>query len=192
MLFENREHAWPWGLLSGKWLSVASGGEEDGMRSLSIPIKISGVVLGVAVVLAIIGLGKVKNTATQTSSTAAIKAPQPGAIPPCNGSYLGSSAGQSASQVNQHPHSVTLSWNAALPASNSPLDAIKGYYVYRSLKSRTYAEGNRISESLLRGTQCVDTAVQPRKTYFYVVKAVTEGGRQSSASVEIRAEVPFP
>ncbi len=87
---------------------------------------------------------------------------------------------------------MTLSWNATAPASNSPKDAIKGYYVYRSLTSKTYTESNRISESPVHGTRCVDITVEPRKTYFYVVKALTEGGTLSGSSSEIRAVVPFP
>jgi len=64
--------------------------------------------------------------------------------------------------------------------------------VYRSQKPHMYDESNRISDSTLRGTRCVDTNVEPRKTYFYVVKAVTEGGKQSGSSIEIKAVVPSP
>jgi hypothetical protein len=162
------------------------------VRNSSIPFKISTVVLGVVVLLPIICLGQAGNKATPTPSTEAAKTPLPVDIPLCNGASSGATAGHATSQANLHPHSVRLSWNAALPASNSPRDAIKGYYVYRSLASHTYAEGNRISESLVRGTQCVDTTVDPQKTYFYVVKAVTEGGEQSGSSIEIRAVVPSP
>jgi hypothetical protein len=162
------------------------------VRSLSIQVKILVVILGLVAFLAMIGLGYVSNKATQTPSTRAKALPRPRDVPLCSGASLGSSAGQAPSPVNLHPHSVTLSWNAALPKSNSPLDVIKGYYVYRSLTSHTYSEANRISESPLRRTQCVDTTVGPRKTYFYVVKTVTEGGRQSDSSIEIKAEVPFP
>jgi len=161
------------------------------MRSLSIPVKVW-VVLGGVVFLAMFSVGQVKSNPPQASSAGATKATQdPGDLPPCSGAPPGSSVGRSPS-ANLHPHSVTLSWKAALPASNSPRDVIKGYYVYRSLTSRRYAEGSRISKSLLRGTQCVDTTVNPKKTYFYVVKAVTEGGTQSDSSTEIKAVIPFP
>jgi hypothetical protein len=163
------------------------------MKSLSIPIKISGAaVLAVVVFLTMSGMGQVKNQATQTPSLGGAKAlPRPGDIPLCNGAS-GSSLGHAPSQVNPHPHSVTLSWNAAVPASHSLRDAIKGYYVYRSLRSHTYAESDRMSELPLQGTRCVDTGVKPRKTYFYAVKAVTEDGRRSGSSIEIKAMVPFP
>jgi hypothetical protein len=162
------------------------------MGNLSIRVKISTVFLGVVVLLPMICLGQVGNKATPSPSTEAAKVSQPGDIPLCSGAPSGASAGHAPSQGNLHPHLVTLSWNAALPTSNSPQDAIKGYYVYRSLTSHTYAEGNRISQSLVRGTQCVDTTVEPKKTYFYVVKAVTEGGEQSGSSIEIKAIVPSP
>jgi hypothetical protein len=163
------------------------------VRSLSISVKASVVVLAGVVFLPVIALGQVKNNQPQTSITGAAKPGSlPGDIPLCNGPSSGSSAGNAPSRVNPHPHSVTLSWKAAVPASNSPRDAIKGYYVYRSFTSSKYAEGSRISESLLPGTQCVDTTVKPRKTYFYVVKAVTEAGKQSDSSIEIKAVIPSP
>ncbi len=150
-------------------------------------------VFTVIVCLTLNGMGQVKNKDTQTPSPGSAKAqPLPPDIPLCNETAIGSSAGQTPSQVNPHPHSVTLSWNAAIPVSHSPQDAIKGYYVYRSLTSHTYAESDRISPSPLKGTKCVDTTVEPHKTYFYVVKAVAEGGAQSGASSEIKAAVPFP
>lgn len=167
------------------WLEIQQ------MRRLSL--KIAAAVFAVVVCLTIGGTGQVKNKDTRTPSPGSAKAqPQTPEIPPCNGALASSSAGHAPSQVNPHPHSVTLSWNAAVPASNAPRDAIKGYYVYRSLASHTYAESDRISPSPLRGTRCVDTTVEPRKTYFYVVKAVTEGGAQSGSSSEIKAVVPFP
>jgi len=161
------------------------------VRNLSIPVEISTVVLGLVVLLPIICLGQVGNKTTPTPGTEATKAP-PGDIQQCNGASSRAAGGHAPSQGTLHPHSVTLSWNAAVPASNSPRDAVKGYYVYRSFASHTYAEGNRISGSLVRGTQCVDTTVDPQKTYFYVVKAVTEGGEQSGSSIEIKAVVPSP
>jgi hypothetical protein len=114
------------------------------------------------------------------------------AILPCSGTLSSSSPGQTPASANSPSHSVTLTWNAAVPASTPPRDAIKGYYVYRSLTSHQYGEGDRMNHAPLRATQCVDATVEPRKTYFYVVKSVTEGGRQSDSSAEIKAVVPFP
>jgi hypothetical protein len=170
---------------------VRDSSEKAGMKNLSIRISVWGAVL--AVFLNVNFTGQVKNQATPTPGLSGAKAARPPAdIPPCSGASSGWSSGQAPSLVNPHPHSVTLSWNAAVPASNSPRDAIKGYNVYRSPTSHTYNEGNRISETPLRGTRCVDATVEPRKTYFYVVKTVTEGGEQSGSSIEIKAVVPFP
>jgi hypothetical protein len=111
-------------------------------------------------------------------------------IPPCGGNSA--RAGESlAATAKQHAHSVTLSWNAAVPKSKSAGDAIKGYYVYRSSHPHNFGEQNRIS-ALLSATNCIDTTVAPGKTYFYTVKAISGGGKQSAASQEIKAVVPFP
>lgn len=164
------------------------------IRRLWIPVGFLGAVLGIVVSLAMASLGQGKNKAAQTPGSGAAKAatPEPSDIPLCTGASSVSSTERVPASGNPHPHSVTLSWNAALPASNSPRDLIKGYYVYRSLVSHTYTEGDRITASALPGTQCVDTAVEPRKTYFYIVRAVTDGGMQSGSSIEIKAVVPFP
>jgi hypothetical protein len=159
-------------------------------------MKITGKVargfLRVVVILALSSLGQACNHAKQTSGLTeeAKQASQPVEIPACNG--LGPSSARAPSQGNPHPHSVTLSWNAAVPASSSPRDAIKGYYVFRSPTSQTYGASNRISQTPVTGTRCIDSNVEARTTYFYIVRAVTEGGKQSGYSPEIKAVVPFP
>jgi hypothetical protein len=158
------------------------------MRSLSIRGKVSQAVLAVVLFLSVISGDHAQNASTGTAKAP----PRTEDIPLCNGRSLGGSEGHARSTANPHAHVVTLSWKAAVPKSNSPQEAIQGYYVYRRLTSQTYAESNRISESPVRATQCADTTVDPQKTYFYVVKAVTVGGKQSSASAEIKAVVPFP
>jgi hypothetical protein len=161
--------------------------------SLPISLKVPPMILGIVILASVSGAGQVRSRGMQTPSLARPKdSPQATEIPPCTGSPIHSPSGHAPSQISPHPHSVTLSWNATVPTSSSPRDAIKGYSVYRSLTSHIYAESNRISESLVRGTQCVDSAVRPRKTYFYAVRAVTEEGRQSTFSIEIKAVVPFP
>jgi hypothetical protein len=163
-----------------------------------MPIGVSGAILGIVVFLNVSVMGQVKTSQGKTqvpptpSLGGAAAERQPGDVPQCNGASSASSHGPASSHGNLHRHSVTLSWNAAVPGSSSPRDAIKGYNVYRSLTPQAYSESNRISKSPLQGTQCVDATVQPRKTYFYIVKAVTESGKQSGSSVEIKAEIPFP
>jgi hypothetical protein len=162
------------------------------MKSLSIPIKVTIAVLGVALLLGMAGMLKEKKQRQPLSVGVDNSAPQTADAPPCTGISSRPSADDSTLSLSAHPHSVTLSWYPVFPKSTSPRDAIKGYYVYRSLTSQTYPENTRISEAPLRGTRCVDTNVEPRKTYFYVVKAVTEAGKQSGSSAEIQAVVPFP
>jgi hypothetical protein len=87
---------------------------------------------------------------------------------------------------------VTLSWKTSVPQSSSKQDAILGYNVYRSLKSNKYNVTNRINEKPLPGTQCIDTDVEPRKTYFYVVKAVAASGKESDPTTQVTAKIPFP
>jgi len=158
---------------------------------MKITSKISHGFLRVVVIVVLSSMGQACNHARQTSSPEEAKAaPQTVDIPACNGSGL--SGAHAPSQANPHPHSVTLSWNTAVPASKSPRDAIKGYYVYRSLTSQTYRESNRISEVPVKGIRCIDSNVEARATYFYIVRAVTEGGKQSGSSLEIKAVVPFP
>jgi hypothetical protein len=76
-------------------------------------------------------------------------------------------------------HSVTLSWKA----STSP---IVGYNVYRRGTSGVV----KLNLEPITATRYVDSTVQPGETYFYVTKAVSAMGTESTASNEIRAEVP--
>ena len=57
-------------------------------------------------------------------------------------------AGSAAS--SSKPHSVRLSWNPSIPASNSPGDAIQGYNVYRRKPGKEY---EKINIDLIRGTR---------------------------------------
>jgi len=85
---------------------------------------------------------------------------------------------------------VILSWKASVPQSSLKPDAIRGYNVYRSLNSNKYNDQDRINSKPVPGTQCVDTTVEPRRTYFYVVKAIAVNGRESSSSNEAKAPIP--
>jgi hypothetical protein len=160
------------------------------MRYFANPVRISGMLLGVCTALTVSAISQI-SAPTQASSSLAPVAGHPEAIPSCSGSTPGPSAAHAA-QASPAPHSVTLSWKASIPASKSQPDAIQGYYVYRSLKSQTYPESSRISFSPVLGTVCVDTTVEPRTTYYYVVKAVSQTGTKSGLSNETKAVVPSP
>jgi len=155
------------------------------MRSPAIPMMVVGPLLLVVAMLSVAGIIHVRNHGV--ASSAIFAAARSADLPPCNGLQ-----GSASAQPGPHPHSVTLSWNAAVPASSSALDTIKGYYVYRSVESQTYSESNRLSQSVLAGTRCVDTTVEAQKTYFYVVEAIAAGGKRSGFSVEVKAVVPSP
>jgi hypothetical protein len=161
------------------------------MRTLSISVRVAARVLGLAILLGFTGTAGIEARQARVPAGAQA-APLTDPAPSCTGVPVKPTAGPARAATASHPHSVTLSWNAALPTSNSLRDAISGYYVYRSLKSHAYPENSRISQVPLPGTRCVDSSVDAGETYFYTVKSVTEGAKQSSSSIEIRAVVPFP
>jgi len=160
------------------------------MRRSSNPIRILGTLLAVVLSLAISGIAQVSGQLPHAPTEgAATTAPPAQEVPPCASTLSSSSAGRASSRVNPSAHSVTLSWKASVPKSSSKQDAIQGYNVYRSLKSNKYGDRNRINAKPLPGTQCVDTAVETRKTYFYVVKAVAGSGRESGPSNQAKAVI---
>lgn len=101
---------------------------------------------------------------------------------------------QSSPQKTGH-HSVTLSWQGSAPSSNFDSKAV-GYCLYRS-KEQNAAKQNatcshceQVNSIPLADTRCVDDFVEDGATYYYVVTAINNKGRISSASNEIRARVP--
>jgi hypothetical protein len=88
---------------------------------------------------------------------------------------------RTASAPSGRQHSVTLSWKA----STSP---IVGYNVYRRGTSGVV----KLNFEPITGTSYVDSMVQPGQTYFYVTKAVSAKGTESTGSNEVRVDVPSP
>jgi hypothetical protein len=86
-------------------------------------------------------------------------------------------------------HTVTLSWNASVPASPLPRDAVIGYIVYRSAKSHDTG-APPINIRRLTDTACVDMQVAPGAVYYYVTRAVSASGAISGPSNEVRVQVP--
>jgi len=76
-------------------------------------------------------------------------------------------------------HGVNLSWKAST-------SAVVGYNVYRRGTSGLV----KLNVEPVAGTSYVDHTVQPGQTYFYVTKAVNAKGSESTASNEIRADIP--
>jgi hypothetical protein len=96
------------------------------------------------------------------------------------------------------PHSVTLTWNASLPASTASRDAISGYNVYRSVTLPVaIVEANRINCAFVTITSCVDNSVAAGQTYYYVatalVVAASGSAKESAASQPaLKVTVPIP
>ena len=78
-------------------------------------------------------------------------------------------------------HSVALSWKAG---ANSH---VVSYSVYRStIAGSSYG----LAASAIGGTTYNDQSVQPATTYYYVLTAVDDQGRESVYSAEARAVIP--
>ncbi len=88
---------------------------------------------------------------------------------------------RSASGPAGRQHSVNLLWKA----STSP---VVGYNVYRRGPSGVV----KLNLEPITGTSYVDRTVQPGQTYFYVTKAVSPKGTESTASNEVRVDIPPP
>ncbi len=162
------------------------------MRCCFNPTRILATLLAAVLSFAICGIAQVSEHLPHAPTKGvATMAPPTQEIPPCASPSPNSSAGPALSQPNPKAHFVTLSWKASVPRSSSKPDAIQGYNVYRSLKSNQYGNAIKVNTNPLPGTQCVDTAVKPRTTYFYVVKAVANG-KESGPSNQAAAPVPFP
>jgi hypothetical protein len=83
--------------------------------------------------------------------------------------------------------SVRLSWDASVPASKSPVDAINGYDIYRREPGKQY---EKINLEVILGTSCVDRSVKAGQTYQYQAVAVSAQGTVSKPSNVAKATVP--
>jgi len=84
-----------------------------------------------------------------------------------------------ASSVRQH--SVTLSWKAST-------SAVAGYNVYRRSTSGLI----KLNSLPVTGTSYLDSTVQAGQTYYYMTRAVSSKGTESTTSTEVRVGVPSP
>ena len=80
-------------------------------------------------------------------------------------------------------HCVSLSWTDSDPE-------IAGYNVYRSTQSG--GPYDKLNGSLVSLTTWNDSAVQPGRSYYYVLTAVASSGAESAYSVEASAAIPNP
>jgi len=82
------------------------------------------------------------------------------------------------------PHGVTLTWKAP-PATTGVV--VSGYNVYRSTSAAGPFE--KVA-SRVAGPPYEDRMVERGRTYFYVVTAVNEVGRESEYTARAQARVP--
>jgi hypothetical protein len=80
-------------------------------------------------------------------------------------------------------HSVSLTWKASS-------SSVAGYNVYRGAKSG--GPYTKLNSSADTATLYTDSAVSAGSTYYYVTKAVSSAGAESTASNEVKAAVPTP
>jgi fibronectin type 3 domain-containing protein len=93
-------------------------------------------------------------------------------------------SGLAVSYLTPKPHRVVLRWVAPAP---SPGSRVTGYNIYRS----TTSGGPYVKiASLVPGLSYTDGIVSRGRTYFYVVTAVDQEGRESRFSGEIKAVIP--
>ncbi len=82
------------------------------------------------------------------------------------------------------PHWVTLTWDAPKPSAGVE---VASYNIYRSTTS-----GGPFARlaSKVPGPPYDDHLVNSGRTYYYVVTAVDNSGRESGYSAEIQAKIP--
>jgi hypothetical protein len=83
--------------------------------------------------------------------------------------------------ISGRSHSVTLTWN---PSGSG----IFGYNLYRS--SEPGGHYRKLNESVIQGRTFTDPLVENGANYYYVVRAIDAGGRESSNSNEVLVKIP--
>jgi hypothetical protein len=98
-----------------------------------------------------------------------------------------------------NPRTVRLTWNANPTTANPGTNAV-GYCLYRATTQKTFKtildckNCELVTKFAVTGPDlgCIDNVTQPGKTYYYVVAAINQCGRISSASNEAMAEIDKP
>jgi hypothetical protein len=95
-------------------------------------------------------------------------------------------AAKEAAQLSPHgSHTVTLSWQASMPAKDDP---VKCYVVYRGVDSFDEKAAVPIGVAYAPQTTLVDLRVDSG-SYFYAVKAVSQHEQQSKFSEVLPVQV---
>ena len=80
-----------------------------------------------------------------------------------------------------HAPSVKLAWDP------NPESYVAGYNVYRSEQSVGFTRPPINGATLVTRTSFTDFSVQPNRTYYYAVTAVSTDGRESDYSNQVQA-----
>jgi hypothetical protein len=115
-------------------------------------------------------------------------------VPVADTQTIGSGSQTQDAVVRARPRSVKLSWNASVPASAMPKDAVAGYNIFRSELGkdclREASACNKINQTLILGTSCTDYAVEAGRTYIYKAQAVSVRNVNSKLSNDAKATLP--
>jgi fibronectin type 3 domain-containing protein len=87
-------------------------------------------------------------------------------------------------KADQKTRSVYLRWNPAPPGTGAP---VAGYNIYRRTQSGGPYE--KIA-SVVSSPNYTDRAVESGRSYYYEVRTVDAGGRESLPSNEVSATIP--
>lgn len=77
--------------------------------------------------------------------------------------------------------SISLAWDP------NPDTELVGYNIYRSTQSGVFNSPAMNGSALLKTEAFTDSSVQVGQTYYYVVKAVSSDGTESSPSNQVQA-----
>jgi hypothetical protein len=92
--------------------------------------------------------------------------------------------------------SIRLTWNASVPASSAPRDAVQGYNILRHEPGDACEHNpitcHRINNKgyLVPGTSCVDYGVQSGHIYIYQAQGVSVSGVAGKLSNAAKAKLP--
>ena len=87
----------------------------------------------------------------------------------------------SGTGVTATVHTVTLTWRAAGSSA-------AGYNVY--VGSTSGGPYSRLNTSTVTGTSFVDSSVQSRQNYYFVITSVSSTNKESPRSAEVKAVIP--
>jgi len=122
---------------------------------------------------------------SSSPTTDKTKAEQQPGSDPTNIQHCEAAAKEAAQLPGHGSHTVTLSWQASIPAKD---DSIRCYVVYRDVNSFDEKVAVPIGVTYAPATTLVDLRVEPGN-YFYAVKAVSQHEQESRFSQVLPVQV---